>query len=357
MKKALYRYEIFLLAIAVVGSWTSPLFATEHFWTPIYRGVDYTTGSIADTNYDGLRIDLFDPDIQFFTTPTGGSLETSARTTGEFRDEFDLQVAINASFFSPCCSGSHQDKNLLGLAVSNGSVVSPADGTNRSILISQANEASIVVSSNPNLTNVYTAVSGNATLVSNGANVGANNEQRARTTVGLSQDNRYLYMMTVDERRFFVTEGGLSYNEMADLLIDHGAFNAINLDGGGSTTMVRQNSNGSDSSTVLNTPRDGQRHLGNSIGVFAALLGTLAGDFDDDGDADGNDFLVWQRGQLSNPPSASHLAVWETDYGTMANPLSAASITIPEPAAATLLLIGIVTAAALHSPLRRYHVG
>jgi hypothetical protein len=57
----------------------------------------------------------------------------------------------------------------------------------------------------------------------------------------------------------------------------------------------------------------------------------LVGDFDVDGDTDGADFLKWQRGEVSSPPSASDLAAWEAYYGAPPSPLSAAFATVPEP--------------------------
>jgi len=65
---------------------------------------------------------------------------------------------------------------------------------------------------------------------------------------------------------------------------------------------------------------------------------TLAGDFDTDADVDSADFLIWQRGEVSNPPSASDLATWEANYGTEA-PLLAASATVPEP---STVLLGVI---------------
>jgi hypothetical protein len=41
----------------------------------------------------------------------------------------------------------------------------------------------------------------------------------------------------------------------------------------------------------------------------------LLGDFDRDGDVDGRDFLVWQRGGSPTPFSASDLAHWQANYG------------------------------------------
>lgn len=51
--------------------------------------------------------------------------------------------------------------------------------------------------------------------------------------------------------------------------------------------------------------------------------GELTGDFDNDGDVDGRDFLVWQRGGSPNPLSSGDLADWQAGYaggGTGGNP-------------------------------------
>ncbi|TWU28641.1 PQQ-dependent sugar dehydrogenase [Bythopirellula polymerisocia] len=54
------------------------------------------------------------------------------------------------------------------------------------------------------------------------------------------------------------------------------------------------------------------------------------GDFNEDGDVDGADFLMWQRGEVANPPSATHFAKWQANYGTTGL-LSATSTAVPEP--------------------------
>jgi peptidoglycan/xylan/chitin deacetylase (PgdA/CDA1 family) len=76
-------------------------------------------------------------------------------------------------------------------------------------------------------------------------------------------------------------------------------------------------------------------------------------DFDVDGDVDGVDFLAWQRGFGTSPGAtlaqgdadhdgavtAADLAIWQNHYGTA---LTAATLAVPEPASAILLLVGIV---------------
>lgn len=58
------------------------------------------------------------------------------------------------------------------------------------------------------------------------------------------------------------------------------------------------------------------------------------GDFDGDGDVDGRDFLIWQRGDSPVPLSAVDLADWQTNYGDGA---PAALTVVPEPGTFVLL--------------------
>lgn len=62
-----------------------------------------------------------------------------------------------------------------------------------------------------------------------------------------------------------------------------------------------------------------------------------SGDFDGDGDVDGRDFLMWQRGESSNPLSPSDLDEWLSHYG-ISSQLSGSTI-VPEPSC--LLLIAL----------------
>jgi autotransporter-associated beta strand protein len=69
--------------------------------------------------------------------------------------------------------------------------------------------------------------------------------------------------------------------------------------------------------------------------------GGILGDFDNDGDVDGRDFLVWQRN-----PSVGNLGDWQANYGT--GPLSAATA-VPEPST----IVSLVSLALLGLARRR----
>ncbi len=84
---------------------------------------------------------------------------------------------------------------------------------------------------------------------------------------------------------------------------------------------------------------DGRVFLTNKKdGVIRELVHLLPGDFDYDNDVDGLDFLKWQRGETTIPLSASDLADWEANFGSVV-PAVAAATTVPEPT--SLLLVTI----------------
>jgi hypothetical protein len=72
-------------------------------------------------------------------------------------------------------------------------------------------------------------------------------------------------------------------------------------------------------------------------------LGTAQGNFDGDGDVDGRDFLIWQRGGSPTAGSAADLAAWQSNYGTSggANKVNARLIqTVPAVAGDTYTFQG-----------------
>jgi exopolysaccharide biosynthesis protein len=112
------------------------------------------------------------------------------------------------------------------------------------------------------------AVSGHPTLVAGGVrrdnngDAGLCAQRHPRTALGLTRDRRTLIMAVVDGR----TTGriGMTCDELTNLLLEHGAHDAVNLDGGGSSALWMAGRG------VLNRPSDGSlRRAGNHLGVFA----------------------------------------------------------------------------------------
>jgi hypothetical protein len=83
-----------------------------------------------------------------------------------------------------------------------------------------------------------------------------------RTAVGFSRDSSTLFVLTVDGRS--ENSGGMTLVELANVMRELGAWQAMNFDGGGSTTMVIDGK-------VVNHPSDkeGERAVGNALLVVA----------------------------------------------------------------------------------------
>lgn len=79
-----------------------------------------------------------------------------------------------------------------------------------------------------------------------------------RTAVAYSKDGRIVWLYVVDGRS--TASVGMTLVEMADALRTLGAWNALNFDGGGSTTMVIEGK-------IVNKPSDptGEREVGNAL--------------------------------------------------------------------------------------------
>jgi exopolysaccharide biosynthesis protein len=95
-------------------------------------------------------------------------------------------------------------------------------------------------------------------------------ELEPRTAIGINRNGRYLYLVVVDGRQSFYSAGA-TFVDLAELLIDQGAFAAMSMDGGGSSTLVVEGDNGQP--TILNSPIDNyipgrERPVGNHLGIY-----------------------------------------------------------------------------------------
>jgi exopolysaccharide biosynthesis protein len=88
-------------------------------------------------------------------------------------------------------------------------------------------------------------------------------DRHPRTAVGFNQDSTKLYFFTVDGRQPGYSVG-MSLFELADYMLEWGVYQGVNLDGGGSTTMVVRGD-------VINSPSDatGERSVANALMVIS----------------------------------------------------------------------------------------
>jgi len=256
-------------------------------YTPIYQGVSEATatiqGSAGTSEAYVLQINLDAQGISFTSTgltaggSPGGSVQTTSQTTSQFLQATGTQVAINTVPFNTCCSTTTaQSETLDGLAISNGTLVSPDQSGTADLLLTAGNQASMVAGGSADLQGVANAAGGFAFVLQNGANVvnastaTASTTPDPRTAVGLSKNDQTLYLVAVDGRQAGYSEG-VTLSELGNLMKDIGSYDAIEMDGGGSTAMVIAGANGS--ADLLNSPSGGaERYDGDNLGIYAQSL-------------------------------------------------------------------------------------
>lgn len=264
-------------------------------------------------NIHVVKIDLQTPGIRFKVTEPAGPRETIRQTTLDFVRQEKAQIAINLHFFLPFPSTDpHAD--LVGLAASNGRVYSSFEKPAQSyaivadapaINLDAHNRAAIVHAdpSDPQRRRVlepvklWNAFAGSAQIVTQGKKTipvyrdaahpqgelepggpGDYSNARswyallnARTAIGLTQDNRTLVLFTVDKAG---ASEGMSVEEVAEMLIrDYAVYNALNMDGGGSSTLAIEDPE-TGQPRLLNVPSGGMqgRAVGSNLAVFAPPL-------------------------------------------------------------------------------------
>jgi hypothetical protein len=201
------------------------------------------------------------------TTGTDGSgAEVLVRPLGPWLVNDTVRVVVEAI-----------EVGTGGMAIPDGWAVLSASGTAATSLRAGLQVGDILrvyQRVSPGLPRVEDVISGNPILVLNGGpaplDQGAFNVDRhPRTAVGFNADTTRLYLVTVDGRQ--VVSAGMSNFELRDFFLRIGAAHAINLDGGGSTTMVVRGD-------IVNVPSGGtERPVANALlAVSTAPEGPLA---------------------------------------------------------------------------------
>ena len=224
-----------------------------------------------------ITIDLHTEGISFLVTPPDdkkSDTPLNARTTSTFLRDYNVQIAVNGGEFSPWHSNS-----LLDYYPHVGDPVAPTGFTaSRGKRYAEGNRPVLYISEN-NIaqfgkprSKVYNAISGSHMLVVEGEPIeGLDSERPApRTALGVDFGPDRLVIVVVDGRQPFYSEGA-TLTQLADLLIEYGVYTAMNMDGGGSSTLVIENENGK--AEVLNSPIDShipgrERPVANHLGVY-----------------------------------------------------------------------------------------
>ncbi len=229
-----------------------------------------------------VTVDLTAPGIEFLATPQGiadDGKETTADTVPGFLQKQGVQVAINANFFYPMhvhhpfdyAPHVGEGVNAVGIMMSNGNRYSEAEADWPALCIASAQEISIADSGDCPDGTAHGWAGDRYFLKEAQLVAGSNyNELFPRTVVALDEAHEAMWLVTVDGRQKGYSEG-ITLAELAEELIALGASKALNLDGGGSSTLAVDSGG---RAKVLNSPFQARiptnlRPVANHLGIYA----------------------------------------------------------------------------------------
>lgn len=253
----------------------------------LFQGITYTRITKTDPLHQIIhiaKIDLTADGVSFLVTPSGNldDFDYEAQTVSQFLDKHDVQLAINGDFFDPWRDYGifnyyphvGEGSNVRGLSASYGDITTGGYAPPQSyqtLYISHDNQVSFSVPEGE----IYNAISGNIMILENGKISPFDNSPyvqkcHPRTAIGHTQDGNTMILVVIDGRQPNYSMGA-TLPEVAQILLGAGAFNAINLDGGGSSTMVL-NDNGNPfvlSSPIQSSVPTRERPIANHLGIYA----------------------------------------------------------------------------------------
>ncbi len=236
-----------------------------------------------------VTVDLADPNVSVEVAPGGddpdgpaGKWQTRLDETGDVATRESFDVAVNGDFFSveevidPQTGkkrGYHEGQAALvvGAAMTDGRQWSKGEKARPAIVVTRDRRADVIDDAKKLPPGARQVISGSHVLVEGGKKVVSGDSsfvtaRHPRTAVGAIDRGRKLVLVVVDGRRPQASVG-MSLDELAELMLQLGCEEALNLDGGGSSTLVLRNPDNGQLVT-MNSPSDGkQRPVANVLGV------------------------------------------------------------------------------------------
>ena len=235
-----------------------------------------------------MRINLKDPRVSVHVSRGGpdpdgdGPWLTTLLPTSEIAEREKYDVAINGDFFEAASTKDIEGKNTgyirgkaaapVGTAMTDGVLWHGSANTRPYLEITTAKIAKLAETDPADQidTNAFEIVGGGQIIVRNGqaipfASSFATN-RHPRTVVGLDATGTQLTFLVVDGRQPQLSIG-MTLAELSHEMIDLGCTSAINLDGGGSTTLVYRDPE-TKKLAIMNSPSDSkERSVADVLGV------------------------------------------------------------------------------------------
>jgi exopolysaccharide biosynthesis protein len=230
-----------------------------------------------------VTVDLTDPDVKVHLATAGddpdgpGPWQTTLMPVSAIARREGFDIAINASFFEvpqgPTSRPNYVEGNSassVGWTMSDGKLLSPTSRPGWPIIWIDEDRRVRIDTLGRLPPGARQIITGNGLLVSHGKPLdrfeGNLTARHPRTAIGVDEAGRRLIILTLDGRRAGVSVG-MTGIELAAELQRLGCWDAINLDGGGSTTLLMRDP-ATDELKLLNQPSDNrERPVSNALGV------------------------------------------------------------------------------------------
>lgn len=195
-----------------------------------------------------VRIDLEHPDVDFVVTPRSDVKRpavTLSETTLTFARRMQARLAVNASPFKPVAVLPGQPTQIEGLSLAMGDLYSPPVKDFGVVAIDRLRRVHILPPPvhEEQLEGYCHGVGGFAMLINDGKNLhlgdNPHDVKHPRTAIGLTRNRRTMIWIVVDGRQPGKSEG-VTMRELAQIGLQQGCHQLLNMDGGGSTTLVKQ---------------------------------------------------------------------------------------------------------------------
>lgn len=200
-----------------------------------------TVEDVKGSTFIGKMMIVNDPSRLYVATVPNFSESSSGLLLTDMISQYGAVAGINGGAFDDP-SGVGKGGMPLGIVIQNGAITCNTTPDSADVVIGFDTEYKLIVG---NMTasqavnnGIQEGVSFGPALVLNGERVpitGSGGGLNPRTAIGQRQDGTVLFLV-IDGRQ--AQSLGASYKDVADVMLEYGAINAGNLDGGSSSMMI-----------------------------------------------------------------------------------------------------------------------
>lgn len=193
---------------------------------------------VVGATYRGKVVIIKDPSRVFLGVSGQYGGDNTGITLGEIVDKYDATLGVNASGFADT-GGNGNGGTPVGLVISGGKLLWGGKNTEYGVIGFDKNNILIIdymTAGEAIDAGIRDAMSWGPFLVKNGEPIYNNGGVNPRTAIGQRADGSVL-LAVIEGRQ--ISSMGATMRDMTNLMLDLGAVNAANLDGGSSSSLYK----------------------------------------------------------------------------------------------------------------------